>query len=117
LTPRDITRQRGVPTTTPARTALDLAPRLSHKQLSRLVNDHLRSGYLRRSALQDITERNPRHPRAKLLTPFAYDDSNPTDSGFEDDFKPFINKYGLPQRNTTSGSTAADWTCSFRSTG
>jgi hypothetical protein len=39
LPPRDITRQRAIPTTTPARTALDLAPRLTEKQLTRLVND------------------------------------------------------------------------------
>jgi hypothetical protein len=97
LTPRDITRQRGVPTTTPARTALDIAPRLTNKQLTRLVNDQRHDGFLRPAALQDIVQRNPRHPGAKLLTPFAYDDSNPTDSGFEDDFKPFVTKYGLPQ--------------------
>ena len=39
LQPRDVTRQHGVPTTAPARTALDLAPRLGHTQLTRLVND------------------------------------------------------------------------------
>jgi len=96
LQPRDITRQRGVPTTTPARTALDLAPRLTHKQLTRLVNDQRHDGFLRPAALQDIVERNPLHPGAKLLTPLAYDTSNPTDSGFEDDFKAFVAKYGLP---------------------
>jgi hypothetical protein len=87
---RDVTRQHGVPTTAPARTALDLA------QLTRLVNDHLRSGYLKRTALQDVIERNPLHAGAKLLTPFADDHSNPTDSPLEDDFKAFVAKYGLP---------------------
>ena len=96
LQPRDITRQRGVPTTTPARTTLDLAPRLSRKELTRLVNDHLRSGYLKRPALQDVIERNRLHPGAKLLKPFADDTSNPTESPFEDAFKAFVKKYGLP---------------------
>lgn len=44
LQPRDITHQLGVPTTSPARTALDIAPRLTRKQLTRLVNDQLRDG-------------------------------------------------------------------------
>ena len=96
LQPRDITRQHGVPTTTPARTTLDLAPRLSHKQLTRLVNDHLRSGYLKRAALQDVIERNPLHHGTTLLAPFADDTSNPTESPFEDDFKAFLARYGLP---------------------
>lgn len=97
LHPRDITRQRGVRTTTPARTALDLAPRLSRRDLTRLVNDHRRSGYLRTTALRDVIERNPLHPGAKLLTPFVCDTTNPTESPFEDDFKAFIATYGLPQ--------------------
>jgi hypothetical protein len=97
LQPRDITRQRGVPATTPARTALDIAPRLSDKQLTRLVNNQRHDGNLRPAALQDIVQRNPRHPGARLLSPFAHDHSNPTDSPFEDDFKGFVARYGLPQ--------------------
>ena len=97
LKPRDITRQRGVPTTTPARTALDLGPSLTHKQLSRLVNDGLRSGELKAATLHDLLARNPRHPGTKLLTPFVAEDApNPTNSDFEDDFRRFIAKYGLP---------------------
>jgi len=40
LQPRDVTRQHGVPTTAPARTALDLAPRLGHTQLTRPAHPH-----------------------------------------------------------------------------
>jgi hypothetical protein len=96
LLPRDITRQRGVPTTTPARTALDLAPRLSKKQLTRLVNDQLRDGYLKPAALRDVLERNPLHPGTKLLRRFVENPRNPTDSPFEDDFMAFVKKYDLP---------------------
>jgi hypothetical protein len=97
LPPRDITRQRGVPTTTPARTALDLAPRLTKKQRSRLVNNQVRDGYLTLTALQDVLERNPYHPGTKLLTPTRdLPGTNPTNSGFEDDFLAFCAKYGLP---------------------
>jgi hypothetical protein len=95
LQPRDITRQRGVPTT-PARTVLDLAPRLPNKQLTRLVNDALREKDLRPAALHDILERNPLHPGARLLAPFLETAASPTDSPFEDDFRAFVAKYGLP---------------------
>jgi hypothetical protein len=95
--PCDVTRQHGVPTTRPARTALDIAPRLTKKQLTRLVNDARHEGNLRPAALQDVVERNPLHPGTKLLIPFAYDTARPTDSPFEDDFKAFVKKYGLPQ--------------------
>jgi hypothetical protein len=96
LQPRDIAHQRSVPTTSPARTTLDLAPRLAKKQLTRLVNDQLRSGYLRLTALHDVLQRNPRHPATKLLTPFAENPTNPTNSPFEDEFLAFIAKYDLP---------------------
>jgi hypothetical protein len=100
LQPRDITHQRGVPTTTRARTVLDLAPRLTNKQLTRLVNDALRERHLRPAALQDVLDRNPRHPGTKLLTPFIDDPRNPTDSPLEDDFLAFVNKYDLPMPQT-----------------
>jgi hypothetical protein len=96
LQPRDVTRQRGVPTTTRARTVLDLAPHLSKKALTRMVNDARREGHLRLDALNDILERNPLHPGSKLLRPFAETTANPTNSGFEDDFLVFTEKYGLP---------------------
>jgi hypothetical protein len=94
--PRDVTHQRGVPTTTRARTVLDLAPSLSHKQLTRLVNDARRDGHLRVVALSDILTRNPLHPGTKLLRPFVETTTNPTNSSFEDDFLAFTEKYGLP---------------------
>jgi hypothetical protein len=96
LQPRDVTCQRGIPTTTRARTALDLAPRLTKKQLTRLVNDARRDGHLRLDALNDIIARNPPHPGTKLLKPFTDSPGNPTNSGFEDDFLAFTEKYGLP---------------------
>jgi hypothetical protein len=97
LQPRDITRQRGVPTTTRARTVLDLAPRLTKKQLTRLVNNALGERGLRPTALQDVLERNPLHPGTKLLRPFIDDPHTPTNSGFEDDFLDFVEKYNLPR--------------------
>jgi hypothetical protein len=100
LQPRDVTHQHGVPTTTRARTLLDLAPRLPATQLTRLVNDQRRDGRLRLTALNDIIARNPLHPGTKLLRPFVQDPRNPTDSPFEDDFLSFVKQYGLPVPQT-----------------
>ncbi len=96
LTPRDITREWGIRVTSPARTVLDLAPRLTARQLTRLVNDALRSRDLRPASLRELLQRNRHHPGTKLLTPFAEDQNNPTNSDFEDDFLAFTQKYGLP---------------------
>lgn len=96
LSPRDITRQRGVPTTSPARTILDLAPRLSDKARTRLVNDALLRHHLRPAALQEVLDRNRYHPATRLLRPFADSSTNPTRSSFEDDFLAFIATCNLP---------------------
>jgi len=96
LQPRDMTHQRGVPTTTRARTLLDLAPQLPARQLTRLVHDERREGRIRLAALQDIIARNALHPGTKLLRPFVNDPANPTNSEFEDAFRAFIAKYNLP---------------------
>ncbi len=100
LQPRDVTRQRGVPATTRARTVLDLAPRLTEKALTRLVNDARRENHLRLEALGDVLDRNPLHHGTKLLRRFVDDPRNPTDSPFEDEFMAFVKKYGLPTPQT-----------------
>lgn len=100
LQPRDITRQRGVPTTTRARTILDIAPRLTKKRLTRLVNDQRRDGHLTLDGLQDVVGRNPLHPGTKQLRPFVQEPRNPTDSPFEDDFLAFVKNHGLPVPQT-----------------
>ena len=93
LTRRDITRQLGIRVTTPARTVLDTAPRLTGKRLSRFVNDALRTPYLHVPDLADVLNRNPNHPGAKRLLPFV---RTPTNSPLEDDFLEFARRYGLP---------------------
>jgi predicted transcriptional regulator of viral defense system len=68
LTDKDIDRQLGVPVTSPARTALDNAPRLSDKRLTRMVNDLRHARYLNLDDLADVLTRNP----SRLVTsPFA----------------------------------------------
>ena len=67
LKPRDVRRQLGVSTTSPARTILDIAPRLPTKTLTRMVNDARLEGHLKLGALADALERNRPHPGARLL--------------------------------------------------
>ncbi len=93
LARRDITRQLGIRVTTPARTVLDTAPRLSGKRLSRFVNDALRTPYLHVADLADVLNRNPNHPGTKRVLPYAH---APTNSPLEDDFVEFAKQYGLP---------------------
>jgi Transcriptional regulator, AbiEi antitoxin/Protein of unknown function (DUF559) len=92
----DITKQLGVRVTTPERTALDIAPRLTDKRLRRVVNDARHAGYVHLDALADVLARNPTHPGAKRLRPFVETPSNPTRSGLEDEFAVFCTRYGLP---------------------
>ena len=108
---RDITRQLGVPVTSPPRTILDIAPRLTVKQRTRLVNDARRDGFLHPDSFTDILARNPYHPGARLLRPVrSRPPTNPTRSPFEDDFLAFIQKYRLPtpQINVTVGGREVD---------
>ena len=93
LAPRDVTRQLGIRVTSPARTVLDNAPRLTGKRLSRFVNDALRTPYLHVADLADVLNRNPIHPGSKRILPFV---RAPTNSPLEDDFLEFAKRYGLP---------------------
>jgi hypothetical protein len=97
LKPRDVRRQLGVSTTSPARTILDIAPRLPTKTLTRMVNDARLEGHLKLGALADALECNRPHPGARLLRRLVEDPTNPTRSWFEDAFPGFAQKYGLPE--------------------
>ncbi len=99
VTRRDITRQLGIRVTSPARTVLDTAPRLTGRRLSRMVNDALRTPYLHVPDLADVINRNPNHPGTKRLVPFLHD---PTNSPLEDDFLEFARRYGLPKPVTNT---------------
>lgn len=96
----DVTRHHGIRVTTPARTVLDNAPRLTGKRLSRFVNDALRTPYLHVPALADVVNRHPRHPGARRLQRFVEDPA--TNSPLEDDFLEFARRYGLPTPTTNT---------------
>ena len=94
---RDFRRENGIRVTSPARTLLDCAPLLRQKTLARAVNEALRRRLVRRSDLDDVIRRFPRHPGARELVRFATEKGGPTRSGWEDDFPAFCRHFGLPE--------------------
>ena len=72
LTRRDITRQLGVPVTSPARTVFDMAPRYkTDAALRRFVNDARLTRTFHLGDLAELLARHPRHPSTKRLMPFV----------------------------------------------
>ncbi len=96
LTGRDIRRHQGIRVTSPARTALEIAPRLSDAQLARAVNDGRLHAGLRISQLKELLERIPHHRGARTLRAVVETGQAPTRSGFEDAFLAFCTSFGLP---------------------
>jgi hypothetical protein len=97
LTRRDITRQLGVPVTSPARTVFDMAPRFkTDAALRRFVNNARLTGTFHLGELAELLGRHPRRPATKRLTEFVQTRGGPTRSEFEDRFIAFARDYGLP---------------------
>jgi hypothetical protein len=97
LTRRDRRGQHGIPATSPARTTLDITPRLTDRALLRVLSDGRRAGYLHLDSLRDVIARNPRHPGTRSLSAAVEDaPENPTRSGLEDAFRAFVKRFGLP---------------------
>lgn len=98
LTQADITRQLGIPTTSPARTLLDISTGLSPRARARAVNDGRLSRFLHPDDLRELLPRVPNHPGRALLAEFAHDlPTGPTRSQFEDAFRDFVRRHGLPE--------------------
>jgi hypothetical protein len=109
---RDIRVSDGLRVTSPARTALDIAPRMTAKQLTRAVN-HLRLGHWRLTLdqLTDAIARNPRHPGSRALRQLIHlSGPNPTRSDYEREFPPFAARYNLPpyELNARVGGVEVD---------
>ncbi len=85
----------GVRVTSPARTLHDCAPTLSHRALTRAVNDALRSPFMSRAQLEEMAR------RGKRLLPFIVTPNGPTRSDFEDIFLEFCAQHALPARAST----------------
>jgi len=100
---------RGLPVTSPARTALDLAPRLTAKELGRAVDDLRNAGYLQPDPLAEVLARYPHHRGAAKLR--SVDISRePTRSDWELDFIEFLKRHDFPMAsiNTKIGRYEVD---------
>lgn len=91
----DIRTHLGLRVTGPARTVLDLAPRLTEAELEAVVDD-LRHSYLKLEQLGKVVERYPGHRGAAAIRRIIERPSGPTRSQFEREFKAFVKRYGLP---------------------
>ncbi len=94
---RDLTKQLGIPVTSPARTLLDCAPALSERAFRRAVNDARLGNHLHLPALADVVESAANHPGAARLRGLLATSDGPTRSEFEDTFRSFCECFGLPR--------------------
>lgn len=97
LTPCDITTKDGIRVTSPARTALDNAPRLTDKQLKRAFNILRLEHGLSTDDIKDVLRRFSRHYGAGRLAPLAGITHRPTRSRPELKFYDFCRRYGFPE--------------------
>lgn len=94
---REVTTQLGVRVTTPARTALDMSPRLNDAQLKRTVNAMLGSPWTNEDEFAATVALHPHAPGSRRMAELLGLPGTPTRSGWEDRFPAFCKKYGLPE--------------------
>jgi very-short-patch-repair endonuclease len=93
LATTDITEQYGIPTTTPARTLLDLAEILDPASLTRAVHELRLSKLLR---LDDLAAQLVPGRKTTTLQQLVRRPTRPTRSHFEDTFLNFVTRFDLP---------------------
>jgi Transcriptional regulator, AbiEi antitoxin/Protein of unknown function (DUF559) len=93
---QDITTQLGIRVTTPARTLIDMSPRLKDRALKRQVSNALNSLWLTEDQVADTLARHPTVPGMKRIAKLIGLEGTPTRSGWEDDFPKFCADHGLP---------------------
>jgi very-short-patch-repair endonuclease len=96
LTGDDVTVHYGIPVTTPARTLLDLAATLDTASLTRAVNEARVNRRLNLDELAALLARSPGRATNRL-TPLVAHPTGPTRSRFEDAFRSFVDRHGLPR--------------------
>jgi very-short-patch-repair endonuclease len=93
---KDVRHHLGIRVTSPARTILDVAPRLTDKALTRAVNELRIARRLKLELLADLVARYPRHPGASRVRPLIETRRGPTRSELEDVFAVFATRFDLP---------------------
>lgn len=96
LARRDITRERGIPVTTPLRTVIDLAARAERDQAERLINAADARNLLRADTLREELDGRPGEPGVPLLKEILDRDTFVlTESELERLFLPLAEAAGL----------------------
>jgi hypothetical protein len=93
---REVTWQSRIRVTTPAKTALDMSPRLNDRSLKRVVNNMLNSLWSNEDQFEQTLARHPSAPGAGRIAKLLGLPGTPTRSGWEDEFPAFCRRYGLP---------------------
>lgn len=93
---RDITTQLGIRVTTPARTVIDMSPRLTDKPLRRVVKNALNSPWLTGDQLAETLTSHRALPGTARVAKLIGRDGTPERSGWEDEFPAFCAEHGLP---------------------
>jgi very-short-patch-repair endonuclease/predicted transcriptional regulator of viral defense system len=97
LAPSDVTRHKGIPVTTPARTLLDLADVLPRRALARAVHEAEVQRLVTHEALRLQAEQTRGRRAATLLATALADGPAPTRSELEDRALALFREQGLPK--------------------
>lgn len=98
LASRDVTRERGIPVTTPSRTVIDLAARGDRDDAERLINAADARNILRADTLRERLGSHGGEPGVPLLTEVLDRDTFVlTESELERLFLPLAHRAGLPK--------------------
>jgi very-short-patch-repair endonuclease len=96
----EVTIEQGIPTTTSARTLLDLAAAIDHQALDRALNE---AEVLRLEGPAALLARYPRkRGTAALRALLTGSRSTPTRNELEDRFRAFLDDHGLPSPETNT---------------
>jgi very-short-patch-repair endonuclease len=106
----EATTRDGIPTTTPARTLLDLGAVLTPRQHERAVHEAEVQRLVTIEALQAQLARSPGHHAAARLQDIIADGPAPTRSALEDAMLRLLKRHGLPRPevNATIGADEVD---------
>lgn len=112
LTAADVTRWHGIPVTTPARTLLDLAPRLAPAALARIGHEAWVHHRMTPEHVEGCIARNPhKKGAAKLRRALTAD---VTLSALEDRFLGLLRRHGLPLPRTNVDRAGDKVDCHWR---
>ena len=95
------TTRDGIPVTTPARTALDMATELAPRYLERLINAIDYQRLVDRTSLAALVRRYPRRAGTPAIGAILETRALPTDTDMEADYLAFCDEFGVPRPDDT----------------